>query len=83
MSVSPNGGTSHQESQHATLAPRGGVLADMVDVTSLDAFTADYGIPHLLFVKMDVQGAEPQALAGMARLLERGAVDFIMFEYVK
>jgi FkbM family methyltransferase len=55
----------------------------MVDVTSLDAFTADYGIPHLLFVKMDVQGAEPQALAGMARLLERGAVDFIMFEYVK
>jgi FkbM family methyltransferase len=46
-------------------------LAENVDTTTLDDFAAALGWPTIDLVKMDIEGAEPLALAGMRRLLER------------
>jgi FkbM family methyltransferase len=63
---------------------RGDVAAPVteidVEVTSLDAFCARRGIEHVSLLKLDLEGAEPDALAGAASLLERRAVDIVLFE---
>lgn len=42
-----------------------------VEVTTLDEFLENQGWPHVDLVKMDIEGAEFAALAGMRALLER------------
>jgi FkbM family methyltransferase len=42
-----------------------------VDTMSLDDFAASLGWPAIDLVKMDIEGAEPLALAGMRQLLKR------------
>jgi FkbM family methyltransferase len=46
-----------------------------VDVTTLDALSAEYGAPA--FIKLDVEGSEPAALGGLSR-----PVPALAFEYV-
>jgi FkbM family methyltransferase len=55
---------------------------DHVDVaaTTLDAYCDDARIGHIRLLKLDLEGAEPDALAGAARLLDRKAIDTILFE---
>jgi FkbM family methyltransferase len=45
--------------------------AEDVDTTTLDDFAGALGWPAIDLVKMDIEGAEPLALAGMHRLLDR------------
>jgi len=45
--------------------------AESVDTTTLDDFAAALGWPAIDLIKMDIEGAEPLALSGMQRLLER------------
>jgi FkbM family methyltransferase len=42
-----------------------------VDGQPLDDICARYGIEHIDFLKMNIEGAEVQALAGMTRVIER------------
>lgn len=42
-----------------------------VQTTSIDDFLETHGNPEIGFIKMDIEGAEPLALAGMSRLFER------------
>lgn len=44
---------------------------ETVDTMTLDDFAASLGWPAIDLVKMDIEGAEPLALAGMSRLLKR------------
>jgi len=46
-----------------------------IDVTTLDALAASYG--HPAFIKLDVEGSEPAALAGLSR-----PVPAVAFEYL-
>jgi FkbM family methyltransferase len=46
-----------------------------IEVTTLDALVAQYGVPS--FVKLDVEGSEPAALAGLSR-----PVPALAFEYL-
>ena len=41
-----------------------------VSVVSLDGFLADRGLPEVAAIKIDVEGYEPEAIAGMAGVLE-------------
>jgi FkbM family methyltransferase len=46
-----------------------------IEVTTLDALIARYGVPA--FIKLDVEGSEPEALAGLSH-----AVPALAFEYL-
>ena len=46
-----------------------------IDVTTLDALSVEYGVPS--FIKLDIEGSEPAALAGLTH-----AVPALAFEYL-
>ncbi|KHK01308.1 hypothetical protein NY78_3290 [Desulfovibrio sp. TomC] len=52
-----------------------------VACATLDAYCAEHGIHHIDYLKIDVEGAEAEVLAGAAGLLAAGAVDALQFEY--
>ncbi len=45
-------------------------MIEHVPVTSIDAYVAGLGAPPIAFIKIDVQGYEPEVLRGMRRTLE-------------
>jgi FkbM family methyltransferase len=49
----------------------GGGAAIMVPVTSLDDFVAEHQLPGIDVIKLDIEGAEVDALAGMSQTLSR------------
>jgi FkbM family methyltransferase len=53
-----------------------------VEVTTLDYFLEKEGWPLVHLVKMDIEGAEPTALEGMAELLKRNRALRLVLEYV-
>jgi FkbM family methyltransferase len=53
--------------------------AATVDSTTLDDFLEKEGWPPIDLVKMDIEGAEPAALEGMARLIQKmGSIKLIV-----
>ena len=52
-----------------------------VDVTTLDDYLIDHPQEHIDLIKIDAEGTDAKIIAGMARLLERGGVDLVQFEY--
>lgn len=50
-------------------------------VVTGDGYATANEIKHVDFLKLDVEGAEPQALRGLAHTIETGCVDVIQFEY--
>jgi FkbM family methyltransferase len=64
----------------AKTAPNGAARPDLEDqgmdlqptpVVTLDAYCRDHGIDRVDFIRMDIEGAEQQALAGAAAILDR------------
>ncbi len=53
-----------------------------VSTTTLDRFFEEEGWPHVHLVKMDIEGAEPTALEGMTRLMERNKTIRLILECV-
>jgi hypothetical protein len=53
----------------------------IVHVTILDALAEKHGLSHVNFLKLDLEGHELEALKGSKNLLERKAIDTIMFEF--
>ena len=51
-----------------------------VPLVSLDEYCAAHGVERIAALKIDVEGAEFEALEGAAGLLERGAVDLLLVE---
>ncbi len=51
-----------------------------VAVTTLDAFCIERSLTHLDILKLDVQGAEIEVLAGAERLLREQAIDVVYME---
>jgi FkbM family methyltransferase len=50
-------------------------------VTYGDRYCSERNIDHIDFLKIDVEGLEPNVLRGFGSMLERGAIDIIQFEY--
>ncbi len=53
-----------------------------VAVTTLDAFCIERSLAHLDILKLDVQGAELDVLAGAERLLRGQAIDIVYMEMI-
>ena len=60
-----------------TIAPTGTVE---VEAVTLDGYAAGAGLERIALLKIDVEGAEPDVIAGATALLERRAVGAILFE---
>ena len=54
---------------------------EKIDVRTLDAFCVSKGIDRIDFLKLDVEGHELAVLRGAKKLLERGAISMIQFEF--
>jgi FkbM family methyltransferase len=76
--LSPKGSDRH------SLYSRGetdeSIMAE-VETTSLDDFLRELNWPRIDLIKMDIEGAEPAALAGMRQALERCKISFIITEF--
>ena len=48
---------------------------------TLDEYCAEKGIERIDFLKVDVEGGEPEVLAGAVSLLARGAIRCVLFEF--
>ena len=57
-----------------------GWAVEEVPCTTIDDFCADRGIAAIDFAKVDVEGAEPQVLAGAAAMLRRRAIGCLLIE---
>lgn len=68
------GGTSGHYSEGG---PR---LSAIAPVTTLDAYLADAGVEHVRLVKIDVEGAEPRVLSGLATTFSHRPPDAVMVE---
>lgn len=55
--------------------------SSMLPVMTGDKYCAENNIQHIDFLKIDVEGHEPQVLEGFIGMLEKGAIDIIQFEY--
>jgi FkbM family methyltransferase len=51
-----------------------------VEARSLDELVQGFTVPHVSLLKIDVEGYEPQVLAGAQRLLEAQEIDLIYIE---
>jgi FkbM family methyltransferase len=66
---------------HHTLARDAAAIATQtVECTTIDDLLARQGIDRVDLLKIDVEGAEPEAFAGAARSLAGGAIRRIVFE---
>jgi FkbM family methyltransferase len=52
-----------------------------VEGVRLDDFFAEEGLENVRLLKMDIEGGEDAALAGMERALERRLVDYLLVEF--
>ncbi|HEY7427575.1 MAG TPA: FkbM family methyltransferase [Gemmataceae bacterium] len=76
LTFCPHGPHGHVASAvEPAYLPRGEVRA-----AAVDNLVAEQGWPRVDFVKMDVEGWEPWALRGMARLLARDDAPLVLFE---
>ena len=52
-----------------------------VQSTTIDEFLRQHGDPPIGFIKMDIEGAEPSAVSGMAGLLRRSQQLSVILEF--
>ena len=77
-------GSNQQESSNFGVvlegAQEGGGASLKIPARPLDAMLDAAGIEHVDVLKMDIEGAEARALAGVGRRLAAGAIDWILLE---
>jgi len=54
---------------------------EVVQINRLETFCRDEQIPHIHFLKLDVEGHELKVLEGAGALLAENRIDFIQFEF--
>lgn len=55
--------------------------SETVATTRLDVYIEEKGISHINFLKIDIEGHERAAFAGLGTYLRNDFIDFIQFEY--
>jgi len=55
--------------------------SETVQVTTVDEYCCEEGIPHIDFMKVDVEGHELSVMRGTADMLKKQAIDYVQFEY--
>ena len=55
--------------------------SERIEVTTLDMYCSEAGVPHIDFLKMDTEGSELAVLRGAQRMIDAGRIDFIQFEF--
>jgi FkbM family methyltransferase len=58
-------------------------VAVEVAATTIDRLVEESGAPEVALVKLDVEGAEPEAIEGAAASLGRGALSVLMVEFTE
>lgn len=56
-------------------------MSEPVRLTTVDIFCAEQGLTKIDFLKLDVEGHELSILQGAARLIGKGQIRFIQFEF--
>ena len=59
----------------------GSMVAEEINITTLDTFCEKHSINRIAFLKIDVEGHELEALKGAQRMIQEGRIDFIQFEF--
>lgn len=54
---------------------------ETIRLESIDSFCTAEGIARIHFLKLDIEGNELRALTGAKGMIEKGAIDFIQFEF--
>jgi len=54
---------------------------ETIHLTTIDRFCEAHGVERVHFMKLDCEGHELKVLAGGRRMIERGAVDMVQFEF--
>ena len=54
---------------------------ESIQLARLDTYIAGSGLEHVHLLKLDVEGSEYAAVAGLGQYLDAGFIDFIQFEY--
>jgi FkbM family methyltransferase len=75
------GSTFHRRSELEKQSNLGTPKRFQVLSTTLDKYAKTNTIEHINFVKIDTAGGEWEALQGAKKLLEKGKIDYIQFEY--
>lgn len=52
-----------------------------IEITTLDQFCQQNSIPHIHFLKLDVEGHELKVLKGAEQMISNNSIDFIQFEF--
>lgn len=55
--------------------------SETVKVTTVDNYCYKNAIPHIDFMKVDVEGHELAVMRGAADMLKKQAIDYVQFEY--
>ena len=55
--------------------------SETVRVTTVDGYCYENAIPHIDFLKVDVEGHELAVMRGAAEMLKKQVIDYIQFEY--
>jgi FkbM family methyltransferase len=79
---------THGDSRLSSLLPDSFEVGSMkpegeieTEVVQLDAYLSGEGITHVNYLKIDVEGAEYDVLAGAEQLIGSDSIDFIQFEF--
>lgn len=54
---------------------------EMIRLDTLDGYCRDRGIPHVDFVKVDVEGHELEVFRGATQMFSQGRINIMQFEY--
>ena len=55
--------------------------SETIQITTVDTYCSENNISHINFLKIDVEGHELAVVEGAKAMLQRGAIDYIQFEY--
>lgn len=72
---------AHSTGCHSMVSPAGTAVASQVPAVSVDDFVTAQNLSHVDFIKMDIEGGEPLALAGMTATLAANPHLLLVTEY--
>jgi FkbM family methyltransferase len=73
---------SHRKGNHTpSMVPNAGGSPVAVPLLRLDDYLAEHKVDHVDFMKIDVEGFEPNVIRGARKYLERGKIHAILCEF--